>query len=367
MNYKGDVMKVAVTPYLYGFIFIISGCQTASQQSPTDSVEPGQQKVLAVTGNSSAKKSTVHKSDDSGLIKALTPRLDAWREGSTKQRIKQFVSQSVNKKHRHYVPVNERFAVFDLDGSLWVEYPNKPMLGFIRKELAKQLHGNPNLKAQQPWKAVAENDPSYFKQLNSAALYRTLLKAHAGRAQRVYNNDTKLFLNDAKHPRFNRSYLKLAYKPMKEFINYLYAHQYKVYIVAGTETAFVRSFSEQVFNIPVEQVIGSTAMMEWDKQRVRLVRRNAFVSPVNDYDGKPVNIERYMGRRPVIAVGNADGDIAMLDYTARRKGASLVMVVKHDDARREYSYSVGAEKLLLKAEQRSWVLISMKQDFKELF
>lgn len=293
--------------------------------------------------------------------------LNSWQAGAIKQAIEHFVQQSIQLGGKHYLPVAERVAVFDLDGSLWVERPQKAMMAFIHKELIKQLQRQPSLKSKQPWKSVARGDEGYLQRLNYSTLYLMLLKAHEGQAQTAYDYYVQHFFKQAKHPEYKKNYLALAYQPMQALIRYLQAHQYQVYLVDSSDTQFMRALSQTLFNIPVENVIGSSAMLMWRASSSELIRGNEFVAPINNDEGKPVNIERHIGRRPVIAVGNDDNDIAMLNYVASGKSKSLLMLVKHDDAVREYRYNKGAEQIQALALEKKWLVISIKNDFKQVF
>lgn len=293
--------------------------------------------------------------------------LAGWQAGANQQAIVNFVQQSANEDSKAYVPVADRVAVFDLDGTLWVERPQKPMMAFIHKELLKQLKRQPSLKAKQPWKSVARGDEGYLQKLNYSTLYLMLLKAHEGQPQQNYDFFVRQFLKQAQHPDYKKSYLQLAYQPMRELIAYLQAYDYQVYIVDSSDSRFVRALSLELFNVPIANVIGSSAMLMWRQSSGELIRGNEFVAPINNDEGKPVNIERHIGRRPIIAVGNDDSDIAMLNYAAGNRYKTLLMLVKHDDAAREYAYSDGAESSHKMAADKHWLSISMKQDFKQLF
>ncbi len=356
---------------LHVFLFLVLGaCQSAGpgDQESTGTVAEGRQLNAQETVSSESYSSGAGK-QQSGVSSAVTKRalLDSWRAGNTRRSIEKFVKDSVTEGNSRYVAVEDRVAVFDLDGTLWVEYPQYPLMDFVINQLQRQLDKDPSLRGEQPWKAVWEQDANYFQRMNSAAMYRTFLKTHAGKSQRLYSNDVKRFISNYQHLRFSKPYTELSYRPMQELIAYLQAYDYQVYIVAGSETPFIRVIAEAVFAVPAENVIGSNVLMDWQADRNRLVRQDAFMKPINDQRGKPVNIERHIGRRPVIAVGNADGDIAMLQYTTRRKGPSMGLILLHDDADREYQYSQDAQQLLDLQESQGWLIISMKNDFSRVF
>ena len=291
--------------------------------------------------------------------------LAGWSKGPNRSSIERFVKASINPNSSAFVPLEQRVAVFDLDGTLWVEKPQKAMVSFVKQELVRQAKQNPALVNQQPWQSAVRADDRYLSQLNFSTSYLSLLKAHAGLAQAVYQYKVAEFFEHCLHPVFKKPQQNLAYQPMQSLIKFLQAHDYRVYIVDGSENAFIRHFSQAVFNVPPENVIGSSALLLWRKGSEKLVRHHEFVAPVSDRDGKPVNIERHIAVRPVIAVGNDDSDLAMLNYVSERKAGSLVMILKHDDGDREYVYSApGLEKT---AKQKAWLSISMQKDFEQLF
>ena len=352
-----NAQRVAKLYALLLLIALLMACaqQTANVQSDTVKEKPAVEKVSSVR---------VHKS---GVReKPVAPlALISWHETERKKVIQRFVKSTVDKNSVAYLPAHKRVAVFDLDGTLWVEKPQKPMVSFVKQELIEQVRVKPRLKNKQPWRSVAREDDNYLAQLNFSTSYLSLLKAHAGLTQAAYNYKVKTFFEHYQHSDFKRPQMQLAYQPLRELIRYLQAYDYKVYIVDGSENAFIRHFSQDLFNVPAENVIGSSALLIWREGSEKLVRHDEFVAPVNDRDGKPVNIERYIGQRPVIAMGNDASDIAMLNYVAENKSGSLVMYLKHDDDKREYHYASPA--LEQAAKKRTWLEISMKKDFKKLF
>ena len=304
-----------------------------------------------------------------GCISSTTDPLSSWNPCATKDSVINFVEEVTDPTHPSHVMPEDRIAVFDNDGTLMCEQPMSIPVAFIFHGLVTKAEDDPSVRDKQPYKAVWEKDASYFASLNEEELNQLILKPYSGITQTEYIATAKAFLYEAKHPRFKVPYARVVYEPMLELLYYLKSKDFEVFVVSGGMAGLMRAYSEQVYNIPCENVIGTSAMFEYVVQdgRSSLIRIEKFVEPFNDYDGKAINIQLHIGKRPIIAVGNSDGDQEMLEFTDDREGPGLMLLVRHDDAEREYQYDKGAEKVLKVAKDRNWTVISMKNDFKTVF
>ena len=295
--------------------------------------------------------------------------LKFWSQGEAKNRIICFVEEVTNPSSRLYVLPKDRIAVFDNDGTLMCEKPLSVPEAFIFSSVVMFTGKNPAFRNEQPFKAVCERDRKHLEKLSSRELGRLILVPYLGVTQADYIGAAKTYLAKSRHPRFNVSFTETVYLPMIELLEYLRSNGFKVYIVSGGLTGQLRAFSEEVYDIPRENVIGTTATFKYTKRDGKsvLVRRDKFLMPINDYDGKAINIQLRIGRRPILAVGNSNGDLQMLELTDDREGSNLILLVHHDDAKREYQYDKGAGKVLNVAKKRSWTIISIKNDFKTVF
>lgn len=305
--------------------------------------------------------------------------LPSWNEGSAKQAIVSFVLKVTEKSNPGYVPPADRLATFDQDGTLWVEHPlyTQAMFALDRvRELAPQ---HPKWKTGQPFKAVLENDREGIARFTEQDWVKIIGATHAGMTTEAFLKIAGDWLAKTKHPRFQRLYTELVYQPMLEIMNYLRDNGFKTYIVTGGGQDFVRVYSEQVYGVPPEQVVGSSLTTKYEYQDGKpVLMRLPKALFIDDKAGKPEGINLFIGKRPLAAFGNSGGDREMLEWTNAGDGARLMMLVLHDDARREYAYGpadglpdtkVGrfSQTLRDEAEKRGWVVISMKKDWKKIF
>ena len=298
--------------------------------------------------------------------------LSLWKNAPTRQAILDFVAAVTRPGSPDFVPPAERIATFDNDGTLWCEKPGYIQLFFAIQCLKEQAASDPALLAQSSYKAAAEDDLAYFDSLypgNLPELMKLLFDTHAGMTQAEFEAQVFAFLSQAVHPRYGSPFKQLVYQPMVELIRYLEANEFKVFIATAGGMSFVRVVSEEIYGIPREQVIGSNIAYETrmtDAGPV-LFRKAGIVEPISDGPGKPVSIELHIGRKPILAAGNADGDIHMLWYSQTNHHKSLQLLLRHDDREREYAYDGGAEKAQQLAAVHSWQVISMQQDFLQVF
>ena len=302
----------------------------------------------------------------------MTTPLPSWQDTPTKQAILDFVAAVTDESGPKYVPPAERVAVFDNDGTLWCEKPAYIQLFFAIARLKQMAAADPALLDKPAFKAAATGDLGYFAALypdNMPALMQVVFDSHAGMSQPEFMQMAYDYLSQSRHPRFGVPYKQCVYRPMVELLDYLRSQSFKVFIASAGGMSFVRTVSEEIYRIPRENVIGSNVTFEVSRQGERLVllRKPGLVDPADDGPGKPVNIELHIGRPPVMAVGNANGDIEMLEFAQATGEPFLNLLLHHDDADREYAYDQGAEKALQLAAERGWQVVSMKDDWQTVF
>lgn len=313
-----------------------------------------------------------------GVASAHDP-LSSWNEGANKSTIIGFVERVTDESSPDFVPLSERIATFDNDGTLWIEHPMYTQLAFALdrvKELAPQ---HPDWKTTQPFQAVLENDMKTLAAAGEKGLLELIMATHAGMSTADFEVIVTDWFAKARHPRFKRPYTELVYQPMLELLAYLRANGFKTYITSGGGIEFMRPMTEQVYGIPPEQVIGSSIKTTYEMADGKpALMRMAEIDFIDDKAGKPVAINTFIGRRPIASIGNSDGDRQMLEWTGAGDGARLMMLVLHDDAEREYAYGpanglpnshVGTftESLMDEATKNGWVVISMKNDWNRIF
>jgi phosphoglycolate phosphatase-like HAD superfamily hydrolase len=303
----------------------------------------------------------------------MTKDLENWNGGAAKTAILEFVEETVTSA----VPVEERIAVFDADGTLWCEQPVPVEVDFILRRLAEQANADPKLRDRQPWKSAYEHDNDWLGQAiaehyaGDDTKAKTLLGgvsgAFAGISVEDFEARSGSFLRSAWHPTLGRGYLETAYTPMVELLDYLEANGFANHIVSGSGGDFMRPISQEVFGIPVERVIGSATVLEYANGGGGTLTRKAQLGFLDDGPEKPIQIWSRTGRRPLLAGGNSNGDLPMLEFAQHQDRPSLRLLVLHDDAEREFAYTSGAEKALAEADKRGWTVVSMKADFATVF
>lgn len=290
----------------------------------------------------------------------MAEELPSWADGQAKKQMLEFV-RSVTEPGASFAPAPERVAVFDNDGTLWCEKQLYPQADFLLRRWKQMAQAHPGLAKRQPWKAVTEGDREWLAGIlgHVPGLSRGVAEAYAGVTVEVFERAVRQFFATARHPVLGVPYTRLAYRPMRELIDLLTAAEFEVYVCSAGGRDFVRVVSEQMYGIPRQRVIGSGATLEYRHGEV--YRARGVEQPVDDGPGKPVHIWTRTGRKPLLAVGNADGDAAML------RMARFGLLIRHDDAGREFAYDAGAEKALVKAKERGWTVVSMQNDFKVVF
>jgi hypothetical protein len=299
--------------------------------------------------------------------------LASWTDGPHKARIVDFVQQVTDPTSRSYVPPAERIAVFDNDGTLWSEQPMYFQLAFILDRVKALAPQHPQWRAQEPFKSVLAGDMAGVAASGEHGLLELMAATHAGMTTEEFRRIVTDWLATARHPRFERPYTELTFAPMQEMLVYLRANGFKTYLVSGGGVEFMRVFSERVYGVPPEQVIGSSIRTRYEvRDGEPVIVRLPEIEFIDDAAGKPLGINRFIGRRPLLAFGNSDGDFEMLEYTTSGPGPRLGVIVHHDDAVREYAYdrksTVGRlDRALDAAAQRGWVVVSMKTDWRTIY
>jgi phosphoglycolate phosphatase-like HAD superfamily hydrolase len=314
------------------------------------------------------------------LAQATGTPLASWNDGPAKQTILDFVRATTDQASPKFVPPEERIATFDQDGTLWVEQPMYTQVIYCLDRVPAVVAQKPELKDTEPFKTVISRDREAMAKLTLPDLEKIVLATLTGMTTDAYASEATKWIETAKHPRWNRLYTELTYQPMLEVLQYLRANEFKTFIVTGGGQDFVRFYSQRVYGIPPEQVVGSGLATKYgyDKDgRPILMREPKLLLNDNDV-GKPEGIYQMIGRRPRAAFGNSTGDQQMLEYTGAGDGARLMMLVFHDDAQREYAYGpaqglpetkVGTltQALYDEAKKDGWTVISMKNDWKRIF
>jgi hypothetical protein len=299
--------------------------------------------------------------------------LPSWTDGPKKKVILDFVARVTAKDGNDFVPVAERIATFDNDGTLWCEYPVPVQLAFALDRVKALAPKHPEWKEKQPFKAILEDDLKTVFASGERGLVELMMASHAGMTTTEFEQIVKDWIAAAKHPRFKRPYTELAYQPMIELLAHLRANGFKTYIVSGGGIEFMRPWVERVYGIPPEQVIGSSIKVKYEVRDGKPVLiRLPEVDFIDDKNGKPVGIHKFIGRRPIMAFGNSDGDFEMLEWTTAGNGPRFGLIVHHTDSEREYAYDrqAGLARLdrgLDEAPKRGWMLVDMKKDWKRVF
>ena len=310
---------------------------------------------------------------------APSSALPSWNDGPAKQAVLDFVRATTDRSSKDFVAPEDRIATFDQDGTLWVEHPLYTQAMFALDRLHALAPHHPEWKSHEPFRAVLSNDPAALGRLSEQDWAEIIVVTHAGMSQEAFLQIASQWLTTAKHPRFSRLYTELVYQPMIELINYLRANEFETYIVTGGGQDFVRAYSQRVYGIPTQKVIGSSIATKYEFKGAKpeLMRLPKLFFNDNN-DGKAIGIDLFIGKRPHAAFGNSTGDREMLEWTGAGDGARLKMLVHHDDPVREFAYgpagglpdtTVGtfSSPLMEEAKSRSWTVISMKNDWRRIF
>ncbi|MGH8068175.1 MAG: HAD family hydrolase [Candidatus Entotheonellia bacterium] len=307
------------------------------------------------------------------VASAADDPLPSWQDGPAKRAIVDFVARVTQEGGPDFVPPAERIATFDNDGTLWAEQPMYFQMAFVLDRVKALAPQHPEWRDRQPFKAVLEGDLKALAASGEKGLLELGMATHAGMTTQEFEQIVKDWLATAKHPRFNRPYTECVYQPMVELLAYLRTNGFKTYIVSGGGIEFMRPWTEKVYGIPPEQVIGSTIKTTFEMRDGKpVLMRLPEMDFIDDKAGKPVSINKFIGRRPTLAFGNSDGDHQMLQWTAAGSGPRFMGLVHHTDAEREWAYdrtsSIGQlDKALDEALAKGWTVVSMKDDWKTIF
>ncbi len=299
--------------------------------------------------------------------------LPSWNDGESRQAIVDFVDAVTDETGPDYVVPAERVAVFDNDGTLWSERPVYFQLFFVIDRVRALAPQHPEWKTMQPFKAVLEDDMDKLAEYGEKGLIELVMATHAGNTTAEFERIVKKWIAAARHPRFDRPYTDLVFQPMLELLSYLRASDFRVFIVSGGGIEFMRPWTEEIYGIPPENVIGSSIKTKFEMRGdVPVLTRLPELDFIDDKDEKPVGIHKFIGRRPIAAFGNSDGDLQMLQWTGAGGGRRLMVLVHHTDAEREWAYDreshIGRlDKALDEAGEKGWTVVDMKNDWNTVY
>jgi hypothetical protein len=299
--------------------------------------------------------------------------LPSWNDTAPKKAIVSFVEKVTKENSSGFVPVAERIATFDNDGTLWCEQPNYFQGFFVLDRIKALAPQHPEWHEKEPFASLLKGDMKGALAGGEKALYQLVMVTHAGMTSDEFTQTVAEWLMTARHPKFNRPYTELVYQPMLELLAYLRANGFKTFIVSGGGIEFMRVFAEKTYGVPPEQVVGSSIKTKFELRDGKpVIVRLPAIDFIDDGPGKPVGIAKFIGRRPIMAFGNSDGDLQMLQYTTGSPGARFGLIVHHTDGEREYAYDrkspVGKlDKALDEAPAHGWIVVSMKEDWKTIF
>ncbi|MWB95345.1 haloacid dehalogenase-like hydrolase [Flavobacterium sp. GA093] len=326
-----------------------------------------------ITLLASCKKETITNSSDSSETKTST-NLASWSDAS-KSRIETWVKEVTDSTSANFIPVADRIAVFDNDGTLWTEQPVlSTQFIFAIDNLKTLSKSNPDLLKDPVLKGVVNGDFEPLKKAGIPGILKLINTTHNNnQTETEFDDAVKKWMTTAKDTKFNKTYSELIYLPMVELLNYLRANQFKTFIVSGGGADFMRAFAEETYGIPPYQIIGSYGEAKYEIVDGKPIIRKISGAPfIDDKEGKPVAIHRFIGKVPVFCAGNSDGDQAMLQYTSGSKYKSFGMILHHTDSIREYAYDSKSyighlESALVEAKEKNWMVVDMKNDFKKIF
>ena len=299
--------------------------------------------------------------------------LPSWNDGAAKRAIVDFVERTTTQGSPNFVRIPDRVTLFDNDGTLWVEQPMYTQLAFILNDVKSLASQNPEWHTTEPFKSVLENDPAGAMKAGLAGIMQLMSATQCGMTTDEFGVAAAEWIETARHPRFERPYTECVYQPMLELLAYLRANGFKTYIVTGGGADFVRPWAERVYGVPAQEVVGSSLKTRFElRDGAPALIRTAEIDLLDDGPQKPVGIHKFIGRQPIAAAGNSDGDVQMLQWTAAGSGARLILLVHHTDAEREYAYDAHSpfgelDKALDEAKRRGWVVVDMKRDWNTVF
>jgi phosphoglycolate phosphatase-like HAD superfamily hydrolase len=306
-------------------------------------------------------------------VSAFAQELPSWNDGKSKQAIVDFIKKVTTQGGADYVAPENRIAVFDNDGTLWTEQPFYFQLGFILDRVKALAPQHPEWKEKEPFKSILAGDLKGIAKSGERGLVELVMETHAGLTTNDFRNIVIDWFATARHPKTGKPYNEMTFLPMRELLDYLRANGFKTFIVSGGGVEFMRPMTEKAYGIPPEQVVGSTITTQYALVGdIPVLNRLPKVDFVDDGPGKPVGINKFIGRRPILAAGNSDGDYEMLRWVMAGQGPHFAMIIHHTDADREYAYDRKSDfgkldKALDEAESRNWLLVDMKADWKKIY
>jgi len=296
--------------------------------------------------------------------------LPSWNDGAAKRGIIDFVTRVTREGGPDFTPVADRIATLDNDGTLWVEKPLPVEVYFLIARVRELAAKDPSLKERQPFKAAIEGDAAYFHEAGKKAVLDLFVGTETGMDQEQFAAEARRFLEKWRHPKLDRPGAELAYQPMLDLLAYLRRNSFQTWISSGGTIDFLRVFAPQIYGIPIDQIIGTELKRESRMEGGRLVIwRLPAIDTINDKEGKPVGIDRQIGKRPIFVAGNVGnyGDIAMMQYSKGRRGPSFQLLINHDDAAREFAYAEKDNASLNAAKKYGFTVVSIKNDWKTIF
>ncbi len=321
----------------------------------------------------SCKNETTVTTADENQKTEVTDPLPSWNEGDTKNAIMTYVGEVTSEGSPNFIPIADRIATFDNDGNLWSEQPLYFQFIFAIERVKVMAPDHPEWKTTQPYQSVLEDDMKKLMSYGEHGLLKIVMATHANNTVEEFEQIVKDWLATAKHPRFKRGYSEMVYQPMLELLAYLRANDFKTFIVSGGGIEFMRPWVEGVYGIPKDQVVGSSVKTEFVMEDgVPKIKRLAELDFIDDKAGKPLGINKFIGRKPVFASGNSDGDLQMLQYTDSNTYPSFQLYLHHTDEEREWAYdresSIGRlDKGLDEANAKGWTVIDMKNDWNTIY
>jgi hypothetical protein len=302
---------------------------------------------------------------------AVAPAADplpSWNEGNAKQSILAFVKKVTTPNAPAFVPPEKRIATFDNDGTLWAEKPMYFQLFFALDRVKALAPQHPEWKDKEPFASLLKGDVKQAMAGGMKSILEIVMATHAGMTTTQFEKIVKDWIATARHPQTKRLYTEMVYQPMLELLAFLRANGFKTFIVSGGGIEFMRPWTEAVYGIPPEQVVGSSIKTKFEiRDAVPVLVRLPKIDFIDDKEGKPVGINAHIGRRPIAAFGNSDGDLQMLQWTTAGQGLRLALLVHHTDAKREFAYDKGAENALKEADAKNWIIVNMKDDWKVIY
>lgn len=302
-----------------------------------------------------------------------TDPLPSWNEGKTKSSITSFVGSVTTSGSPDFIPIEDRIATFDNDGTLWAEQPMYFQLIFAIDRVKELAPEHPEWNDQEPFKSLLNDDMQGVMASGVPGLLKIVMETHAGNTTDEFEQIVKDWASTAKHPTLNRPFTDLVYQPMLELLEYLRANGFKTYIVSGGGVDFMRALVTEVYDIPAEQIIGSTIKTEFEYNDGKpTITRLPEIDFIDDKEGKPLNIEKIIGKKPIFGAGNSDGDLAMLQWIASGSDKSFLLYVHHTDSIREWAYDRNShigklDKGLDQATREGWTVIDMQKDWKVIY